>query len=256
MRQDETIPSLRVCVPEEGKVRGRAQEVPYMTALFRKDTCMREVLDFTLGRIAGRSNLAAAVIGCSIGAELDSLLALCNREGGEVSATITGIDASRTAVEAASRGLYKLYHARAFGEEDELPTAKALRESGFTTAYERLPEPFSNSARVIVDAAGVRQGHSVRIAEHDAEVPLPVEGELDLTVASNLLYHLDTDKAVRIARNMADVLADRGVLSLGSADSHYFRSYTRAPMETMLSEDFGLEPAPIAAEGLMMYARV
>ncbi|HEX5744586.1 MAG TPA: hypothetical protein VFX84_04025 [Candidatus Saccharimonadales bacterium] len=257
----EALMSMRVCVPDEGKVEGRVQDVPYRTELFRRDARQAETLDFILGRIPRDSGLSAVIAGCSIGAEADSLLSLYDRSGREGRAEVVGLDASRTAVEAARRGLYRLYNHIIFGSEEDVAGKRVLDEEefladmGFTTSREHNEHPTFSAASIIVDAAPVRQGHAVRFVAHDAAEPLPVSGEVDLAQASNLLYHLDADRAIRIARNMADILADRGVLSFGSVGSYYFNKETKAPMEAALYDDFGLEPVAIATEDLMIYAR-
>jgi hypothetical protein len=257
----EAMPAMRVCVPEDGKIKGRVQDIPYRTELFRQDTREAETLDFTLGRIPEDSGLSAVILGCSIGAPADSLLALYKRSGREGQAEILGVDASRIAVDAARRGIYRLYRHVIFGSDEKAgdermsDEEKFLAEMGFATRREYNVHPTCRTASVIVDAAPVRQGHSVSFVEQYAEEPLSVERQVDLAQASNLLYHLDAEKAIRIARNMGDMLADRGVLSLGSVGSYYFRTETREPMEAMLSNDFGLEPVATATEDLMMYAR-
>lgn len=254
MRQAEAIPSMRVQVPDEGHVQGRAGKVWHRTFLFRGTTCLPETLKFAVERAPDKSGLAAAIVACSTGAEADSLLVLYNGSGRGGKVTLTGYDASHTAIEAARKGLHKL-HRPSFDEEGRSLEEKALRSMGFATSYEPNGHDLLKCSIVTADAAPVRRGHSVRFVEHDATNPVPTDGEVDLAIASNLLYQLDAEKSIRIASNMADILADRGVLSLGSVGGRYFENETKEPMEAMLRDDYDLEPSTTGTEDLMIYAR-
>jgi len=261
MRQAQGNPPIKVQpvtvhAPRAGEVQGRKLAISHRTALFRQDVYLAAVLGLAVERVPDPRNFALASVACSNFAEGDSLLALYNEMVPDGTATITGIDASRSAIKAARGGRYKLHRASWFDTKGQSYEERFLRSKGFTTSYEPNDRQPHRGA-IVADAASVRRGHIVRLIEHDAAATLPVAGEVDLACGNNLLYHLDPDKAMRIACNMGSILSDRGVLSFGTNIT--LSNGTRESIDGELRDRFDLEPVlpdiGPDAEHVMVYAR-
>lgn len=252
MNQVSRVPSVAVRVPGTEEVQGNRLEIPQVTYLFRRDAYLSEALRTAAARAGDPSVLRIASIACSTGAEVDSLLALYNDSDAEGRVAITGFDASPPVIEEAEKGVYTLKEPQ-FDLLTPSMAANALRAMGFDVS----PVPYESGefqfAHVKADAAPVRAGHDVRFVEHDALEPLPGVQDVDLALANNILYHVAEDKAVRIARNMADVLTDRGVLSFGTG---LLGPKVISPVADMLEEEFDLRRLEIDGNGPEMYARV
>jgi chemotaxis methyl-accepting protein methylase len=223
------------------------------TSFFRGGSYLPMALRKAMERTGEPTALSVVSVACSNGAEVDSLLALHNNRGksnghrGKV--VIAGYDINSLALEDARRGLYTLR------KPDLSPNLQpqqeqALKGLGFYVSYE---PPISyvpgvragagvSSSNLKADAIPVREGHAVMFTEHDATEPLPVREPVDLALANNLLYHLSSDTAARIVRNMADVLADRGVLSFGGSSLSKDSPVEAEQVVRLLDEEFSLQP--------------
>lgn len=185
-------------------------------------------------------------MGCSNGAEADSVLAHHWRSGDTRDFSITGNDISPSALEQARRGRY-----RVLGRGP----IEALHSYGFDVEPE-MQGRLRRRPMLMVDAGPVRQGYEVEFVEHDGTEPLAVTEEDDLIFANNLLYHLSDEEAIQIARNLASVLSEHGVLVLGGSSLSHDSPIDGARVSGMLNEEFGLEPLFVdSADTPVMFGR-
>ncbi len=225
---------------------------PMITGFFRGGSYLPLAFKFATDRAGEEPDLSLASVGCSNGAEVDSLLALYNRSGREGIVTATGYDVNPVAIRAAEQGYYR---ALDWETKLELPQEGALKPYGFATGYEQKGR-FVPRFRLEVDAQPVRSGHTVNFVEHDGAEPLPVEGTADLVLANNILYHLTDERAARILYNMGRALSDRGVLALGNGTFAADSPLRTQPLVNMLKREFDLEPVfTNASETPIIFAR-
>lgn len=239
---------VEVVIPEAPTIDDR--RIPTLTHLFRNGSHLHLVSRLTRER-AGDEGFSFGSVGCSNGAEVDSMLALHDNGGHEGSLTAAGFDINPEAIKAARRGVYTMRRTF-FAPFGYPPQEGTLMNMGFGVSYTHATFSLfvpTTGFRVNIDAGPVREGHRVEFVEHDAAEPLPVAGPQDLMMANNILYHLRDAKAAQVVRNMASVLSDRGLLSFGgstlAADS---------PLETeritgLLDEEFDMAPVYTDSNG-------
>jgi chemotaxis methyl-accepting protein methylase len=191
-----------------------------ITALFRDGTYLEEALALAVERAEDTERLSVISAGCSIGAEADSILALHSLMGYEGRVDIIGYDINGLALQMARRGVHELTRHKggdpAYATERLESAAQALTDLGFGIGHDVQDHGGNNETTpVTVDAAPLRAGHTVRFAEHDLGNPLPRTRPANLILANNMLTYC-RDNYETVARNLAGMLADRGVLSFGS----------------------------------------
>lgn len=232
-----------------------ADEVPMISALFRDRTHLGAALVETYGRNGGADRLLAISAGCSVGAEVDTELALHSKLGRGAELDITGLDFNPRALARAKLGRYYVPNWVAL-QRNFLDQVRLLESYGFdvdlTTEY-----PIGRILGIVkhfqVNSARVRAGHDVEFKQHDLRLPLPTP-PADLITANNLLFHFHPTVATEVVRNLADGLAENGVLSVGDSDdysmgpdhmnpelngNHRFHPWLWQTAE-MLEKDFGL----------------
>jgi chemotaxis methyl-accepting protein methylase len=211
------------------------------TSLFRKGTYLPAVLDLAAARAEEPETLSVYSVGCSSGAEADSILALhdINNYPGKIA--LCGFDINPMALEYAERG----FHAAELSAEqvDELAGA------GFDIMeLELLGTELEYPTVHLVSSKKLRARHDIKFIEHDFRKPYKDKGKADLVLANNLLYHIrKKSHALRMVYNLCELLSDTGVISFGST---FFRGnkwrpklsleWTGEPLSLMANR-FGLE---------------
>lgn len=226
--------AINLEVPKPVWMPGQPCTIPMRTALFRIGSHVAEAYELAANRSEGEEMFLFSAA-CSIGAEVDSLLVLHRSSGREDSVKVAGYDISPEAIAAARRGKYVVHRLL---HESPLQQMAFLEEWGFETSVE-APDSrdLEGRARVIADAAPLRKGHQVEFVEHDLTNPLPDQQPANLILANNLLYHLDAPMAQRIVCNLAEALADNGVIGFGDEIPG-----RRPDTEAVLREEFDMEP--------------
>lgn len=191
--------------------------ISMITHLFRQGTCLPEVLQQAYERNGDSTDLTVVSAGCSIGAELDSVLALHakSEHGGSLKAR--GYDINPLAIRHARRGLYRVNGS--YSPEEMPPIQATLDEYGFASSVIALsPESHTFGAvrALEVEAAPVRSGQDVAFGPHDIREDPPQDELVDLALVNNVLYHLQPSEALRVVVNLASILSDQGVLSLNN----------------------------------------
>ncbi len=184
--------------------------VPTFTILFRKTNLLDDVLGKVHDRIGEGSDFSVDSVACSVGAEVDSLLALQNRSQHKGQIAIRGFDINPSAIVQAQEGKYNVRKRSANKRLEQI----YLESRGFSTYTREYAFGY-----FVADAAPVRQGNQVEFEEANLVAEAPVVETSDLVLANNVLYHLKPHRANRFIYNAARMLNDRGILSIG--DFHH-----------------------------------
>lgn len=182
--------------------------VPMITKLFREDAKLETVMDVGLQSYRARSSdspLHVMSLGCSLGAEADSILAYIGQQAPELTPiTVTGVDVNPLAVEAARKGSY-VTPAWVLSS-----TQKALEGCGFTFGNKDHPRSWGR----YIDSLQLRFNHNVEFMQADMrEEPCVPEHTIDILLCNNVLYHLTPDDASSLVQNAVSCLAPGGIMS-------------------------------------------
>ncbi|WP_455387813.1 CheR family methyltransferase [Petrachloros mirabilis] len=160
--------------------------------------------------------LRLAVLGCSKGAELYSILHVLNRRCPELEVSAVGLDISEDAVAQAASGTYGLHGREVAGLSDAEVEALFLREKDRLRIHERL-----------------RRG--VRWVTGDACAPslMAIIGPQDIVIANNFLVHLSDELAEQCFRNIADLVTLGGYVCTWGMN---------LDLRTRLARELGLVP--------------
>lgn len=271
MKVIESPPALEVEVPAgQGDIN---KMVPMQTHLFRTLCRLPEALLQTYERNPDAEEIAAISAGCSVGAEVDSLLALHSRSefGGRLS--VAGYDTNPKAIEAAIPGHYFLPRVPGYDAEFS-DGVKKLERYGFAVDTKVVTKAHGvnrGNGYYQIDARPLRQGQTVTFTGADLSEETPKEKQADLILANNVLYHLQPETATNVIRNLATVLGERGVLSIGDRrpGGIQFRQMGRpgaysqvrygqwiSQITEQLEEDFDLKPIAFGGSELpTMFSR-
>lgn len=196
----------------------------YLGTLFLRNRPALELMRRLFGERPQRSSVRVAVLGCSVGVEVYSIMWTLRRARPDLTILIDAVDISPEVLAIAEEGVY--------GPQ----TTETVHES----VFERLTDAESleifdwngDQGRV---KAGLRDGITWRLG--DAGDPRLVDelGPKDLVVANNFLCHMDAPTAERCLRNFA---------GLTSADGYLFVSGVDLDVRTKVAIDLGWEPVP------------
>jgi chemotaxis methyl-accepting protein methylase len=144
------------------------------------------------------------------------------------------------AILAARRGVYTVLNQY---NTDAESREQILEDLGFDILQDpQSPGTEPEETGFRVSAASVRAGHRVRFIEHDLSEALPRKEPADLILANNLLPHLRRPGTLQpVVRNLAELLADRGVFSFGEDSSQKDTPETEKAA-SLLREEFDLRP--------------
>jgi chemotaxis methyl-accepting protein methylase len=196
--------------------------IPERTALFRQSSHLPVALSHVANRVTGEGDVSVLSAGCSTGAEADSVMALYGkmRFGGHLA--VTGLDKNPIAVARARRGLHWIPEAEEGIELEELKASLEAFGFGFTDDAALDSEGVHDYIGVReftaryhrVDANPVRKENTVSFMQRDLAKELHVDRS-DLILANNILYYHQAESASQIICNLASLLKENGVLSIG-----------------------------------------
>jgi chemotaxis methyl-accepting protein methylase len=202
----------------------QADREMYLGTLFLRNRPALELMRRLAADKPEGSTLRIAVLGCSVGVEVYSIVWTLRRARPDLEITVDALDISPDVLAIAEEGVY--------GPQ----TSEAVSES----IFQRLTEPErdemfdweEDQARV---KPWLRQGVTWQLG--DASDPKLVEqlGTKDLVVANNFLCHMDARSAERCLRNLA---------RLTDADGFLFVSGVDLNVRTTVALDLGWEPVP------------
>lgn len=190
--------------------------VPTETKLFRTECLLSECLEAVYDRADG-GELSAVSAGCSNGAEADSLLAVHDSSDYDGGLSVTGYDVNPLAIEKARAGQYFVladYEKYRLSEEAKL----ALTALGFDCDFDNthtFDAPVGTADFHKVESGSVREGHEVKFEVRDVSAGQPPATDVNLVLANNMLYHLEPEVATDVVNNLASLLSNNGVLSMG-----------------------------------------
>ena len=194
----------------------------YVGTLFLRNRPSLELMrSLTAEKLRG-STIRVAVLGCSAGVEVYSILWILRRERHDLKIVVDAVDISPDVLAIAKEGLYgpqtsEIVHASSFQQLTDMERREMFDWEG-------------EQARV---KPWLREGITWRVG--DASDPRLVEelGAMDLVVANNFLCHMDAPDAERCLRNLA---------RLANPDGYVFVSGVDLNVRTKVALDLGWEP--------------
>jgi chemotaxis methyl-accepting protein methylase len=203
-------------------VRARANREQYFGTFFLRNRPALELMRRLAQRKATGSTFRIAVLGCSIGAEVYSILWIIRSARPDLKVALSAVDISREILSFAENGIYNT------------DTSKLVGSSIFErlTAGEKQ-EMFDwegNQAKV---KSSLREGICWQLGNAaDPELVRDL-GPQDLVVASNFLCHMAPIDAERCLRNIGQLVDRRGYIFVSGVD---------LDVRTKVAADLGWEP--------------
>jgi chemotaxis methyl-accepting protein methylase len=196
----------------------------YVGTLFLRNRPALELMRRLAAEKAQGSTIRIAVLGCSAGVEVYSILWTLRRERHDLTIIVDAVDISPEVVAIAEEGVYgpqtsEIVHASSF----QRLTGAERREMFDWDGEQARVKPW------------LREGVRWRVG--DASDPRLVQelAAMDLVVASNFLCHMDAPDAERCLRNLA---------RLANPDGYLFLSGVDLNVRTQVALDLGWDPVP------------
>jgi chemotaxis methyl-accepting protein methylase len=196
----------------------------YLGTLFLRNRPALELMRRLFAERAQGSSVRVAVLGCSVGVEVYSILWTLRRARPDLTILVDAVDISPEVLAIAEEGVY--------GPQ----TAETVHESVFERLTEaELLEMFDWNGDQGRVKSWLREGISWRLG--DAADPGLVDelGPTDLVVANNFLCHMDAPSAERCLRNLAPLASPNGYLFVSGVD---------LDVRTKVALDLEWEPVP------------
>jgi len=168
------------------------------------------------------STLKVAVLGCSVGVEVYSILWTLRSDRPDLNVVVHAVDISREVLDVGERGVYgpQTVEMVGFSIFDRL-TATEMREM-FDWEGDR--------GRV---KSWLREGITWQVGDASDPKLITTLGSQDFVVASNFLCHMDTASAERCLRNLAQLANPAGYVFISGVD---------LDVRTRVALDLGWEP--------------
>lgn len=207
----------------------RANREMYLGTMFLRNRPALESMRRSIeGRVRG-STVRIAVLGCSIGVEVYSILWILRRDRPDLKIVIEAVDISREVLEVARRGVYgpetfDMVHSEVF---------ERLSES-------ELRDMFDWDGKQARVKPWLQEGITWELADLGDRETVRSLGEHDLVVASNFLCHMDDESAERCMRNFGQLTRPGGYVFVSGVD---------LDVRTRVARELGWEPvAELRAE--------
>ncbi len=217
-------PAIEVAVPVASPD-ATERSINALTQLFRPECYPLEALQLVYDRNAGMTEVSATLFGCSNGAERDTYGTLHNLSGFAGRLCTTGYDNNLPAITMAKAGYYWLPR-QLFPPSKLAETGATLKRCGFDVDLDTIHrfqpghDPFGSmwaaQGYCLVDANPVRQGSQVTYKHQDVREGVPVTKKQELVTVTNVLPYHPPAAADAIVRHGVNVLADNGVLNVGT----------------------------------------
>jgi SAM-dependent methyltransferase len=181
-----------------------------------------------------------AVLGCSTGAELYSVVWMIRRARPEHKIQALGIDISWTCLEAAASGVYSL---------------QATEVAGISEAsYERL---FTRQENTLSVQQWLREGITWRAGDACSSDLAAQFGLQDIVLANNFLFQMSPERAETCLRNIARLVVPNGYLCISGVDldvrSRAVRELGLIPMTARLEDIHTAEEGMLTAWPLLFW---
>ena len=168
------------------------------------------------------STLTIAVLGCSNGAEVYSILWIIGSARPDLKVVMSAIDISKDVLELAQKGVYSLQAPELVGEPifDRI-TAKEMQEM------------FDRDNDQVKIKSWIEEGIIWHLGDAGDPKILDVLGPQDMVVANNFLCHMDPPDAEKCLRNIVGLVKPGGYLFVSGVDLE---------VRTKVARELGLKP--------------
>jgi SAM-dependent methyltransferase len=202
----------------------RARREMYFGTFFLRNRPALELMRRLADRKANGSNLRIAVLGCSIGAEVYSILWTIRSARPDLKVALCGVDISQEILSFAKKGIYAP------------DTSQLVGASIFERLTEaEMVEMFDWEGDEAKVKLWLREGITWQLGDAaDAEL-INILGPQDMVVASNFLCHMAPADAERCLGNIAQLVSPGGYLFVSGVD---------LDVRTKVAVDLGWEPVP------------
>lgn len=196
------------------------------------------------------AKVAIAVLACSKGAEVYSILWSIRRSRPDLKVTLQAVDISQEIIDFAKEGAYSLKDPAGLKALNHLGVTEEEKLIWFTYRDQGLDESasiFQRMDKSEIDAMFDRDGGQVKVKpwlkegitwrRGDASAPELVDalGTQDVVVANRFLCHMEPAVAERCLRNIAGLVKPGGYIFVSGVD---------LDVRTKVAKELGWEPVP------------
>ena len=205
-------------------VRRRTKREQYMGTFFLRNRPELELMRRLVELNASGSNLRIAVVGCSIGAEIYSILWILRSARPDLQVQMSAVDISAEVLNFAREAVYSSQASDLVGAPIfERMTEKELAE---------LFEWEGGQAKV---KSWLREGIRWQVGDAGDPALIGILGSQDIVVASNFLCHMEPPDAEKCLRNIAGLMKPGGYLFVSGVDLE---------VRAKVAGDLGWRPVP------------
>jgi chemotaxis methyl-accepting protein methylase len=188
-------------------VRRRADRRQFTGTFFFRNRPQLELMRRLIGRKPGGATLNIAIIGCSIGAEIYSILSTIRAARPDLNVSVCAVDNSAEVLNVAKEAVY----------------TSQLCDFVGSSIFERMTdmefgEMFEGDRREARVRSWIRDGISWHLGDAGDPGLMRVLGPQDIVVASNFLCHMEPVHAENCLRNMARIVKPGGHLFVTGID--------------------------------------
>lgn len=207
----------------------RASRRQYLGTTFLRNRPALELMRRLAEEKGYGSTLRIAVLGCSIGAEVYSILWAIRSARPDLKVVLCAVDISKTTLSFAEKGIYD-------PDSSELVGAQIFER---LTAQE-MREMFDWNGDQAEVKSWLREGIAWRLGDAADPELIRILGPHDIVVANNFLCHMARGDAAKCLRNVGQLIAPGGYLFVSGVDLN---------VRTKVARDLGWEPlAELIAE--------
>lgn len=185
----------------------RADRRQFTATFFLRNRPQLELMRRLIGRKPRGATLNVAILGCSIGAEIYSILSTIRAARPDLNVSACAVDNSAEVLNVAKEAVYTSQLSDFVGS----PIFERLTESEF----EELFESDGTKAKV---RSWIREGISWHLENAGDPGLIRVIGPQDMVVASNFLCHMNAAEAENCLRNISRIVKPGGHLFVTGVD--------------------------------------
>jgi len=184
-----------------------ADRSKFTGTFFFRNRPQLELMRRLTGQKPGGPTLNIAILGCSIGAEIYSILSTIRAARPDLNVSACAVDNSAEVLKVAREAVYTSQHSDFVG----------------TSIFERMTEPefeqmFESDGRVVSVRSWIREGIGWHLGDAGDPGLVSVIGRQDIVVASNFLCHMGPAEAENCLRNLASIVKRGGFLFVTGVD--------------------------------------
>jgi SAM-dependent methyltransferase len=201
-----------------------ARRQQYFGTFFLRNRPLLELMRRLAGQKADGATLRIAVLGCSIGAEVYSILWTIRSARPDLKVLLDAVDISKEILSFAEKGIYP-------PDTSQLDGASIFER---LTEAERV-EMFDWEGGRAKVKSWLREGTTWQLQDAADPELLDILGPQDMVVASNFLCHVARSDAERCLRNIVRLVSPGGYLFVSGVD---------LDVRTKVALDLGWQPLP------------